>query len=294
MYIGDEAEAIVKDENDYNDSPTPNQQWILMKYYLKNNGNDMLEASDILNSDYFYTKGGASMPILDTATFSGDRSGQGIYDIDLYSGAEAYCWLGILVQKSYGLPYLQISNGYDKKAKYSLLNTDPNYRYVSGDIKGHWAKDSILYAMGNGWVQTTDKFRPDDDITRAEFVKIVNKAFNYTNMVSEPYTDVKSSDWFYDEVRKGLAVGYLTPSDKFRPYDNITRQEASKIIGSIMNLKGDGKMEFKDANKIDSWAWYYVDGLNESGIIKGNNGYFAPHNNLTRAEGVTILQRAKN
>ena len=38
-----------------------------------------------------------------------------------------------------------------------------------------------------------------------------------------------------------------------------------------MNLKGDGKMDFKDANKISSWAWDYVDGLSEKGIIKGAN-----------------------
>ena len=130
MYVGDTANAIVSAENMFNTTPKDNQQWILMKYYLKNKGTQVLSASDIVNSYYLYTSSGAKMQILDTATFSGDRDGSSIYDLDLYGGASGYCWIGVLVPKSAGLPYLQISNGYsNNKANISWLNTDPSYVY---------------------------------------------------------------------------------------------------------------------------------------------------------------------
>lgn len=131
MYIGDTANAIVREENMFNTIPKSNQQWILMKYYLKNRGSQVLNASDIIYESYFYTKTGAKMQILDMASFAGDRDGLDVFDLDLYGGASGYCWVGILVPKSAGLPYLQISNGYsNNKASISWLNTNPNYVYI--------------------------------------------------------------------------------------------------------------------------------------------------------------------
>ena len=52
-------------------------------------------------------------------------------------------------------------------------------------------------------------------------------------------------------------------------------------------------MNFKDANKIDSWAWDYVDGLSEKGIIKGvSETKFGKGLNITREDMAVILNRA--
>ena len=41
---------------------------------------------------------------------------------------------------------------------------------------------------------------PNRDITRAEFVTMLNRAFGYTETGPTPFTDVKSSDWFADDI----------------------------------------------------------------------------------------------
>lgn len=48
------------------------------------------------------------------------------------------------------------------------------------DIQGHWAKDSIERAVVKGYVEGYENgtFRPDLNVTRAEFIKMVIIALN--------------------------------------------------------------------------------------------------------------------
>ena len=128
MYTGRVANAIVRYENMYNDTSTEDQQWILMRFHLKNTGNSslLLYAYDIINKNFFYTQSGASMTVTDTASFSKDRNGMGVYDVNLYGGGSADVWIGILVPKSQGYPLLQISTGYSNgNAQIGWLDTTP-------------------------------------------------------------------------------------------------------------------------------------------------------------------------
>lgn len=139
MYTGEKANEIVEAENPFNETPNSNQQWILMKYKIQNNGTELLDASDIIYYTHFYNSSGAKMAVSDTATFCGDRRGMGVFDLDLYGGACGYCWIGILVPTADGMPYLEISNGYDtinNKAMISWLNTDPNYTHTITEQTG--------------------------------------------------------------------------------------------------------------------------------------------------------------
>lgn len=79
------------------------------------------------------------------------------------------------------------------------------------DVKGHWAENSIsaLKEIGiiNGYENNT--FRPDDNITRAEIVAIVNRAFNLKaddtakkeidNNVMQ-FNDVRPEHWYYKDI----------------------------------------------------------------------------------------------
>ena len=128
MYTGTTAECIVYEENPYNKSTTEDSQWFLMKFYLKNNGKEEITPSTVFNTVDFYNKKGATVQVLDTATFSGDRSGLGAYDLKLNKGADGYFWYGVLIPKSDGYPIIQIDNGLDRdnyKYNYCWLSTDP-------------------------------------------------------------------------------------------------------------------------------------------------------------------------
>lgn len=132
MYIGNKAAEIVQYENFTSKKPSASQQWMLVKYSLKNRSNETLKASDVLytgNSSFptVYTRTGSSLKPDDIA-FSKDRRGMGVFALELESGATGYVWIAMLLDKSVGYPYLRLSNGYDetnRKPKFVWLDTTP-------------------------------------------------------------------------------------------------------------------------------------------------------------------------
>ncbi|MFZ5632937.1 MAG: S-layer homology domain-containing protein [Bacillota bacterium] len=80
------------------------------------------------------------------------------------------------------------------------------------DIAGHWAGkqigDWISKGLASGYPDGT--FKPDNTITRAEFVTLANKAFGFNQSVQTDFSDVKSADWFAAEVAKAGAAGYVS------------------------------------------------------------------------------------
>lgn len=167
------------------------------------------------------------------------------------------------------------------------------------DINGHWAEEDIRKFIELGYADgyEDNTFRPDDTITRAEFVKLVNRVFNLKNKADENFTDVYRWDWYYDEVCIALNSGYINGYEdgSFKPNNMITRQEAMKIITSLKDTKDlnlDKIFLFNDYIQIEEWARPYVEGAIESGYIKGDeNNNINPQNKLTRAEAVTMLNR---
>ncbi|CEO12189.1 N-acetylmuramoyl-L-alanine amidase [Paraclostridium sordellii] len=185
------------------------------------------------------------------------------------------------------------------------------YGYVSGkyveldknkpdfiDINGHWAKNQIIDFSSKGYINgyEDNTFRPDDNVSRAEFVKILNKVFKFTNTTNSNFIDVSPIDWYYNDICIGINQGYINgyEDNTFRPNSPITREEASKIIAKVMKIKGNGSLNFSDSYAISDWAKEYVDALNDHGMINGyEDNTFRPQNNVTRAETVTILSRTE-
>ena len=81
-----------------------------------------------------------------------------------------------------------------------------NTNYFS-DVTGHWAKNSICKAAYDlfwitGYEDST--FRPDDYITRAEAITIINRMLvrygDISTTKAESWPDVSESDWFYSNI----------------------------------------------------------------------------------------------
>ena len=183
----------------------------------------------------------------------------------------------------------------------SILMT-PIYAYANpnlNDISGHWAKKEINQFISNGYVNGyEDKtFRPDNSITRAEFVKLVNKYFGFNNKEDIKFSDININDWYYKDICIASKAGYINGyEDKtFKPNKTITREEVSKILISIKNKQDnvyDKLNKYPDKNKVSNWAKAYVEGAIEQGYLKGDDlGLLNPTNNITRAESITILSR---
>lgn len=163
----------------------------------------------------------------------------------------------------------------------------------------HWAKDEIEYLLSKGIVSgyPDGTFKPDNPITRAEFVKIINKVIGTKGKSDVPFKDVNEKNWFYDEVAKAIKSGYVEGygDNTFRPNKPITRQEAAKIIVTAFRLEGislSNDSSFIDQNKIDNWAQEYVTILKNRGYIYGYaDGTFRPNNPITRAESVKMITK---
>lgn len=170
------------------------------------------------------------------------------------------------------------------------------------DVSGHWANKEIQQFISNGFINGYEDgtFKPDNSITRAEFVRIANNYFGFKEKENENFTDVSSNDWFYNDICIAQKEGYINGYEdgSFKPDKTITREEASKIIISIKNredIKIDKLNNFVDGSMVSDWAKKYVEGAIEAGYIKGDtDGKINPISNITRAESVSMLSRVVN
>lgn len=173
------------------------------------------------------------------------------------------------------------------------------------DIVSHWAENAInkLAAAGiiNGYEDNT--FRPDNSITRAEFVTMTVNALNIKvdNEYNGTFGDVYSDSWFAEQVQCRLDRGFISQDENFRPNDNIKRSEAMKIlIGAYLTNHDKINViiscdSFADSAEIQEWSRNYIDQGLSMGIVNGyEDATFKPNKNLTRAEAATMLSKIKD
>lgn len=168
------------------------------------------------------------------------------------------------------------------------------------DIENHWSKGEIEYLIEKEIVSgyNDGTFRPDKEISRAEFIKIINNVFGYYEKAEISFTDVKESDWYFDDVAKGVSAGYISgySDGTMKPNKPITRQEVAKVIAIAYDLdrytsvSSDG---FADSDSIDEWAKNYIGIMKDKELITGySDGSFSPKKNVTRGEIAKIIYRA--
>ncbi len=170
---------------------------------------------------------------------------------------------------------------------------------IASDTKNHWAKNEISSWQSEGLLKGDDagNVRPNDKITRAEFMAFVNRMENYTETSEEVknFKDVKETDWFYKPISVALKAGYIkgVGEDKINPNGKITRQEAMAILSRIAGLdsRGEAYRKAEDGNVVSDWAKVPVSACIESGFVSGNKGMIRPRANITRAEAVVMLNR---
>lgn len=170
--------------------------------------------------------------------------------------------------------------------------------FAASDYEGHWAKEHIDKLITAGVVAGDEngKINPDNSIKRSEFVKIVNRKFNFTNAGTENFPDVSADAWYANEFKIAKAQGYLTGDDKgnANPDNPITRAEVSVIIARVLKLNDNysSVKPFSDDTDIPSWSKESVYRLNLKGYINGYpDGSFKAQNTITRAESFTIIAK---
>ncbi len=172
-----------------------------------------------------------------------------------------------------------------------------------------WAGRQIEVIAAKGAIQgkAAGVFAPKDNITRAEFAKILVTALNLDNAdaTSDKFSDVKSTDWFAPYVAAAVEKGIINgrSATTFDPTATITRAEMSTMIArGLKAVKGVEDVKdvdvalagFSDAGKIVSSLKAGVALAASKNIVIGDNGKFRPNDNATRAEAAVIIYRAIN
>src|SRR5665648_69736 len=145
---------------------------------------------------------------------------------------------------------------------------------VESDISGHWAEDTIQSWVDQGTIKGYEdgSFKPENTISRAEFMTMVNGIFGHTDVKATTYTDVKSDSWYADAVAKAAAAGYIEgyPDGTMKPDNSISREEAATIIMKINKLTANAEAanKFIDASTL-VWSKGAVGAVSEANIMTG-------------------------
>jgi Tfp pilus assembly protein PilX len=165
------------------------------------------------------------------------------------------------------------------------------------DTGNHWAAGEVSAAVDYGYIKgySDGTFKPENPISRAEFVTIINSAKGYTEMTSVPYKDVLVNEWYFNEVQKAQKAGYVKgDGDLFRPNAQITREEVGVILDRVAP-GGNTAYELGNvrvAARISSWALSGVKAAYSRGYLNGfDDGNFYPQSPLKRGEAVKILNK---
>ncbi|MFN7160786.1 MAG: S-layer homology domain-containing protein [Candidatus Gracilibacteria bacterium] len=119
----------------------------------------------------------------------------------------------------------------------------PNYTYVffkDVDIRS-WFSGYVGIMQTHGIIQksTGDTFRPNQAITRAEFLKMIlrargdnieNLSTQYLSESNRKFSDVSENAWYYPIVYAGARLHIIDTQNSFAPNRAITRGEAAIML----------------------------------------------------------------
>lgn len=123
-----------------------------------------------------------------------------------------------------------------------------------------WAKQYINELASAGVISGYEDgtFRPDDNVTRAEFVTMLMLIAG-ENGTKADYTDT-DGHWAESYIAKASEYGFISGYEDgtFRPDNPITRAEAMVIMSKIFSLSSDGTVSSYPDVTESHWAFGYI------------------------------------
>ena len=131
-----------------------------------------------------------------------------------------------------------------------------------------WYNDAVstLSRMGivNGYADGS--FKPDAQISRAEFTAIATRFFSHTADYKGAFNDVAASSWYADYVQAAVDMSLVDgyPDGGFHPDSSITRAEAVTIVNRVLG-RAPHEDHLLSTGVMNTWsdnlpgAWYYAD-----------------------------------
>lgn len=173
------------------------------------------------------------------------------------------------------------------------------------DIQNHWGKDyiDVAYAKGimNGYEDGT--FQPNANMTRAQVISVISRAFGLTATNKAPFKDISH---YAQQTQNGIAAAYEAGLIKenngyFNPQGKITRSQLALILMRLSTVQAGQQYvpakqaPFHDIANYDREAQLAITFLYDMGVVQGTSATtFSPKGNVTRAQVAKILVLAIN
>ena len=172
-----------------------------------------------------------------------------------------------------------------------------------------WYHSYVDFVVERGLMNGTggDQFAPTAVVTRATVAQLLYNMEGKpsTSGMSNPFEDVKESDWYYAAVVWAANAGVVSGNGKggFDPNSNVTREQLAIMLYNYVKYKGydleatkDVDLNsFVDGSKTSIWAASQLKWACDLGLIGGKSvggvTYLAPQDTATRAEIATIFMR---
>jgi len=179
------------------------------------------------------------------------------------------------------------------------------------DLTGHWGANEVnelasrLVAQGVG----DSRFDPNRNVVRKEFAALLVRGLGLMQSGEGPssFSDVKAGSWEAIPIEIAYAAGIVSGSGDglFRGDGGLTREQGMVMAANALRFaRGQSEIplaqeeidrllsNFKDANRLASWAKSSAAYLLKEEIVRGNgDGKLFPGNDMNRAEAAALVLR---
>ncbi len=127
-----------------------------------------------------------------------------------------------------------------------VQNIPDGYTTRFTDVKaGDWFHNAVAYLDQTGYFfrNKNTEYKPNEPITRAEFVDLANSASKLVGVNTVSFTDVPEDHFYYMAINAASASGLVNGYEDgtFRPDNTITRAEVVTVINRLLGLKASEK-----------------------------------------------------
>ena len=192
----------------------------------------------------------------------------------------------------------------------SVIDADDINQITGGNsgfpdvASSHWASGYIQFVKDNKIMLGDENglFKPDDSITREEWVKTILTAFVIdTKDAKCDFSDVDEERWSYPYIAKAFEMMIINgvSDTEFAPAESISRQDAAVIFyrgAKAAREDGFSEIEMSSFTDAEDIADYAIEPINLLYKLKVLNGYedgsFRPNAPITRAEAAKMIYTA--
>jgi hypothetical protein len=185
------------------------------------------------------------------------------------------------------------------EAKVEAPESEHNNNF--SDISGSFAEEAIKSLTKEGFLKGYEDgtFGPNKKISRAEFTILAKRALGLENKSAsdvQALKDLNKNAWYTEELLVALSNGLTNGYDDgtFRPNLIMQREQAAVMLANVLVKNNfEPKTEEKDFadNNIAPWAKSSIHLLQSYKIVEGQNNFFYPKREVTRAEAAVMIYR---